>query len=68
MSKRKYDDVLTEETVWSQAVKSGPFKNSLDSEEEDDEVVHETYNVMKEDEFKGNLKILNKCIMFFFYN
>ncbi|KAL6265000.1 hypothetical protein P5V15_005092 [Pogonomyrmex californicus] len=46
MSKRKFDnmeDMLTKQ----------PLKNSLDSDEDDDEVNEDTYNIMNEDELEG---------------
>jgi len=46
MSKRKFDDI--EDTFNKQ-----PLKNSLDSDEDDDEVNEDTYNIMNEDEFEG---------------
>jgi len=46
MSKRKFDDM--EDTFNKQ-----PLKNSLDSDEDDDEVNEDTYNIMNEDEFEG---------------
>ncbi|XP_012064503.1 PREDICTED: CD2 antigen cytoplasmic tail-binding protein 2 homolog [Atta cephalotes] len=46
MSKRKFDDM--EDTSDKQ-----PLKNSLDSDEDDDEVNEDTYNIMNEDEFEG---------------
>lgn len=46
MLKRKFDDV-------EGVPDSGPFKNSLDSDEDDDEVKEDTYNVMHNDEFEG---------------
>lgn len=46
MSKRKFDDV-------EDVPESGPFKNSLDSDEDDDEVKEDTYNIMHNNEFEG---------------
>ncbi|XP_011170932.2 CD2 antigen cytoplasmic tail-binding protein 2 homolog [Solenopsis invicta] len=46
MSKRKFDDM-------EDPSNKQPLKNSLDSDEEDDEVNEDTYNVMNEDEFEG---------------
>ncbi|KYM95164.1 PREDICTED: CD2 antigen cytoplasmic tail-binding protein 2 homolog [Cyphomyrmex costatus] len=45
MSKRKFDDM--------EGASKQPLKNSLDSDEDDDEVNEDTYNVMNEDEFEG---------------
>lgn len=47
MSKRKFDDM--EGTSLKQ-----PLKNSLDSDEDDDEINEDAYNVMNEDDFEGN--------------
>lgn len=46
MSKRKFDDI--EATADKQ-----PLKNSLDSDEDDDEINEDAYNIMNEDEFEG---------------
>lgn len=46
MSKRKFDDM---EGISSKQ----PLKNSLDSDEDDDEVNEDTYNIMNENEFEG---------------
>lgn len=46
MSKRKFDDM--EDMLDKQ-----PFKNSLDSDEDDDEVNEDTYNVMNENDLEG---------------
>ncbi|KAG5320413.1 CD2B2 protein, partial [Pseudoatta argentina] len=46
MSKRKFDDM-------ENASNKQPLKNSLDSDEDDDEVNEDTYNIMNEDEFEG---------------
>ncbi|XP_011868035.1 PREDICTED: CD2 antigen cytoplasmic tail-binding protein 2 homolog [Vollenhovia emeryi] len=46
MSKRKFDNM--EGVLGKQ-----PLKNSLDSDEDDDEVNEDTYNIMNEDEFEG---------------
>ncbi|XP_011054822.1 PREDICTED: CD2 antigen cytoplasmic tail-binding protein 2 homolog isoform X2 [Acromyrmex echinatior] len=46
MSKRKFDDM-------ENASDKQPLKNSLDSDEDDDEVNEDTYNIMNEDEFEG---------------
>lgn len=55
MSKRKYDDVLSDEKTWSshQATRDSVVKNSLDSEEEDDEANEDNYNIMHEDDIEG---------------
>jgi len=53
MSKRKFDDM--EDTFNKQ-----PLKNSLDSDEDDDEVNEDTYNIMNEDEFEG-IRMRNVC-------
>ncbi|EZA56293.1 CD2 antigen cytoplasmic tail-binding protein 2 homolog isoform X2 [Ooceraea biroi] len=45
MLKRKFDDI--------ENTPNQPLKNSLDSDEEDDEVNEDTYNVMNEDELEG---------------
>lgn len=46
MSKRKFDDI--KDTSDKQ-----PLKNSLDSDEDDDEINEDAYNIMNEDEFEG---------------
>ncbi|XP_011702039.1 PREDICTED: CD2 antigen cytoplasmic tail-binding protein 2 homolog isoform X1 [Wasmannia auropunctata] len=46
MSKRKFDDM-------ADMPDNQPLKNSLDSDEDDDEVNEANYNVMNEDEFEG---------------
>lgn len=46
MSKRKYAEL---EAISNK----GPLKNSLDSDEEDDETKEEAYNIMHEEEFEG---------------
>jgi len=46
MSKRKFDD-MAEISI------KQPFKNSLDSDEDDDEVNEDTNNIMNEHEFEG---------------
>lgn len=51
MSKRKFEETLVEEV--QPPIKATPLKNSLDSDEEDDEAEEENYNVMNEDEFEG---------------
>ncbi|KAF7998017.1 hypothetical protein HCN44_009415 [Aphidius gifuensis] len=53
MSKRKYDDVLTDEKNWSEVTKPDAFKHSLDSDEDDDEAVNENYNILDEQEIEG---------------
>lgn len=45
MSKRKLDDVIAENVT--------TIKNSLDSDEEDDEANEDNYNVMNENDFEG---------------
>ncbi|KAL0124742.1 hypothetical protein PUN28_006533 [Cardiocondyla obscurior] len=47
MSKRKFDEIVEDIS------NKQPLKNSLDSDEDDDEVNEDTYNVMNEDEFEG---------------
>ncbi|XP_012233577.1 CD2 antigen cytoplasmic tail-binding protein 2 homolog [Linepithema humile] len=47
MSKRKFDDME------GTSLQQQPLKNSLDSDEEDDEINEDAYNVMNEDEFEG---------------
>lgn len=59
MSKRKYDDVLTDEKNWSEATKPNAFKHSLDSDEDDDEVVQDNYNILDEQEIEGSILILS---------
>ncbi|XP_014478802.1 PREDICTED: CD2 antigen cytoplasmic tail-binding protein 2 homolog [Dinoponera quadriceps] len=50
MSKRKLDNMIENEFD----KQSGqPLKNSLDSDEDDDETNEDAYNVMNEDEFEG---------------
>ena len=46
MLKRKFDEM-------DAATNKAPVKNSLDSDEEDDEKDEDTYNVMHEDDFEG---------------
>lgn len=46
MSKRKFD--VMEGTSFKQ-----PLKNSLDSDEDDDEINEDAYNVMNEEELEG---------------
>lgn len=46
MSKRKFDDMVG--TTFKQ-----PLKNSLDSDEDDDEINEDAYNVMNEEELEG---------------
>ncbi|XP_018317886.1 CD2 antigen cytoplasmic tail-binding protein 2 homolog isoform X2 [Mycetomoellerius zeteki] len=48
MSKRKFNDMEDVSMENKQ-----PLKNSLDSDEDDDEVNEDTYNIMNEDEFEG---------------
>lgn len=43
------------------------FKNSLDSDEDDDEVEDEAYNVMNDDEFEGKILIYYLEIEKIFY-
>ncbi|XP_012270584.1 CD2 antigen cytoplasmic tail-binding protein 2 homolog [Orussus abietinus] len=50
MSKRKFNEISTAD--WPVEQKPA-LKNSLDSDEDDDEVTEDTYNVMNEDEFEG---------------
>lgn len=45
MSKRKLEDM-------EDGLKQ-PLKNSLDSDEDDDEINEDAYNVMNEEEFEG---------------
>jgi hypothetical protein len=47
MLKRKFDDIDTKDIPDKQ------LKNSLDSDEEDDDVNEDAYNVMNEDELEG---------------
>lgn len=49
MSKRKFDDM---EDI-PDGLDKQPFKNSLDSDEDDDEVNEDTYNVMNENDLEG---------------
>lgn len=51
MPKRKFDDINDVQPQMNVAGVS--FKNSLDSDEDDDEVEDEAYNVMNDDEFEG---------------
>lgn len=66
MSKRKFDDM--EDTSDKQ-----PLKNSLDSDEDDDEVNEDTYNIMNEDEFEGisnqiyNIIQINQYVIFIIF-
>ncbi|XP_046745302.1 CD2 antigen cytoplasmic tail-binding protein 2 homolog [Diprion similis] len=53
MSKRKLEDVLSEDWKDSRAKTEPTVKNSLDSDEEDEEANEDTYNVMNEDDFEG---------------
>ncbi|XP_034936831.1 CD2 antigen cytoplasmic tail-binding protein 2 homolog [Chelonus insularis] len=58
MPKRKFEDILTEEKVWSEApinksTSMDKKKNSLDSDEEDDDANEANYNVMHENDFEG---------------
>ncbi|XP_029168246.1 CD2 antigen cytoplasmic tail-binding protein 2 homolog [Nylanderia fulva] len=46
MSKRKFDDI-------EEAADKQPLKNSLDSDEDDDEINEDAYNIMNEDELEG---------------
>lgn len=46
MSKRKFDDI--EDILDKQ-----PLKNSLDSDEDDDEINEDAYNIMNENDFEG---------------
>lgn len=46
MSKRKFE-------AMEDISNKQPLKNSLDSDEDDDEVNEDTYNVMNEDDFEG---------------
>lgn len=46
MSKRKFD-------VIEDVLEKQPFKNSLDSDEDDDEVNEDTYNIMNENDLEG---------------
>lgn len=46
MSKRKFDDM-------EDMANKQPFKNSLDSDEDDDEVNEDTYNIMNENDLEG---------------
>lgn len=47
MSKRKFDSIETD------ILEKQPIKNSLDSDEDDDETNEDVYNIMNEDEFEG---------------
>jgi len=47
MFKRKFDDIDTKDIPDKQ------LKNSLDSDEEDDDVNEDAYNIMNEDELEG---------------
>lgn len=60
MSKRKLDEVLSDDWKDSKPKTEPIIKNSLDSDEEDDEAVEDNYNVMHEDDFEG--KYLKKMI------
>ncbi|XP_048514868.1 CD2 antigen cytoplasmic tail-binding protein 2 homolog isoform X2 [Athalia rosae] len=53
MSKRKLDEVLSEDWKEPNPKVEPAIKNSLDSDEEDDEANEDNYNVMHEDEFEG---------------
>uniref|UniRef100_A0A0C9RRT9 CG5198 protein n=1 Tax=Fopius arisanus TaxID=64838 RepID=A0A0C9RRT9_9HYME len=53
MSKRKYDEILTDERNWSAATRANEKQHTLDSDEEDDEVKEDTYNVMNPDDLEG---------------
>jgi len=46
MSKRKFDDI-------EDILNKQPLKNSLDSDEDDDEINEDAYNIMNENEFEG---------------
>lgn len=46
MSKRKFDDI-------DDILNKQPLKNSLDSDEDDDEINEDAYNIMNENEFEG---------------
>lgn len=50
MLKRKFDELEAGTN------NKGPLKNSLDSDEEDDETNEDNYNVMNEDDFEGRYK------------
>ena len=45
MSKRTFDDMEDSDKQ--------PLKNSLDSDEDDDELNEDAYNIMNENEFEG---------------
>lgn len=47
MYKRKFDELEDNN------INKPPLKNSLDSDEEDDEVNDDNYNIMSDDEFEG---------------
>ncbi|XP_015118095.1 CD2 antigen cytoplasmic tail-binding protein 2 homolog [Diachasma alloeum] len=53
MSKRKYDEILTDERSWSAATRANENQHTLDSDEEDDEVKEDNYNVMNPDDLEG---------------
>lgn len=53
MSKRKFDDLEADNIKPDKQT----LKNSLDSDEDDDETNEDTYNVMNEDDFEGIYKI-----------
>lgn len=62
MPKRKFDDVLRDAKNLSKAATSAPpapVKNSLDSDEEDDDINEDHYNVLEEDDIEGKLPSLN---------
>lgn len=49
MSKRKFDDIDDIDDILDKQ----PLKNSLDSDEDDDEINEDAYNIMNENEFEG---------------
>lgn len=51
MPKRKFEE--TKDVEPQMDVAGVSFKNSLDSDEDDDEVEEEAYNVMNDDDFEG---------------
>lgn len=65
MPKRKFDDINDVQPQMNVAGVS--FKNSLDSDEDDDEVEDEAYNVMNDDEFEGKILIYYLEIEKIFY-
>lgn len=57
MSKRKFEEADIEGVSEKQ-----PLKNSLDSDEDDDEVNEDAYNVMNEDELEGIFEFVSMLL------